>query len=476
MFCQREAAETAIFLAEVAGRTRRRRLAHAGSSPRTRPTTMGLPRVGAEDGDRHAARPSSWRCSSPGRRSTRCTAPRDARFAKRFLVVTPGHHDPRPAPRAAARATRATTTDLRDLDPRRPRGRRSSRRRSSITNYHTFLLADAKEIKGVAANTRKILKRTARTRPVQGDAGRRWWAASLRDLAGRQAARSSCSTTRPTTATRTSRSQTPASDDAETRKRRTRNEDARVWFKGLQAISKQARHQADLRPVGHAVLPQGLRLQRGLHLPVDGQRLLADGRDRVGHRQGAAHAGRRRRRPASWSPTCACGTTSATSCRRRSRKDDLVDGLDPAQGARGRAAQPAPQLRAGVRPTGSSDARGATASRRRCSSSSAPTPSCRKLVYDWIAGEERRATTTVTSVHEPGELDAALATSSTASGCAGRARSSSTRRQLESGDVDEGRLQAGRRRTRSRRSRPSTAGATPAPTSTRSPTRTCSAR
>jgi len=32
------------------------------------------------------------------------------------------------------------------------------------------------------------------------------------------------------------------------------------------------RHQDRLRPVGHAVLPQGVRLQRGLHLPRTGSR------------------------------------------------------------------------------------------------------------------------------------------------------------------------------------------------------------
>ena len=53
---------------------------------------------------------------------------------------------------------------------------------------------------------------------------------------------------------------------------------------------------------------------------------------------------------------------------------DKVDGLAPAAGARRRAAQPAPQLREGLRALGAR-ARSSTARRRRCSSSSAPTPS-----------------------------------------------------------------------------------------------------
>jgi type III restriction enzyme len=83
-------------------------------------------------------------------------------------------------------------------------------------------------------------------------------------------------------------------------------EDARPRGQGAQrgrpgvvqgAAGRSPRRSASrrLRPVGHAVLPEGLGLQRGLHLPVDGERLLADGRHRVRHREGAEGAGRRRR-------------------------------------------------------------------------------------------------------------------------------------------------------------------------------------
>jgi hypothetical protein len=49
--------------------------------------------------------------------------------------------------------------------------------------------------------------------------------------------------------------------------------------------------QGGLRPVRHAVLPQGLRLQRGPHLPVGGQRFLPHGRHRVWHREDPPGAG-----------------------------------------------------------------------------------------------------------------------------------------------------------------------------------------
>jgi hypothetical protein len=55
----------------------------------------------------------------------------------------------------------------------------------------------------------------------------------------------------------------------------------------------QARRRARLRPLRHPVLPARLRLRRGHAVPVDGERLLADGRDRVRHREAPARAGRR---------------------------------------------------------------------------------------------------------------------------------------------------------------------------------------
>ena len=97
--------------------------------------------------------------------------PNDARFAKRFLVVTPG----------------ITIRDrLRVLHPERDDNYYRERdlvpadlwdallqAQIEIINYHTFLPRDAKEIQGVSANTRKLLRgRQSRGgRPVPGDAG-----------------------------------------------------------------------------------------------------------------------------------------------------------------------------------------------------------------------------------------------------------------------------------------------------------------
>ena len=55
----------------------------------------------------------------------------------------------------------------------------------------------------------------------------------------------------------------------------------------------QARPEPGARSVGHAVLPAWLRLRGGHPVSVDDERLLADGRHRVRHRQAAARAGGR---------------------------------------------------------------------------------------------------------------------------------------------------------------------------------------
>src|SRR5438270_2640248 len=154
LFCQREAAETAIFLAEVAGRhgtaDYRRRL-----EPENRLHNDGLPRVGLKMATGTGktvvmAMLIAWQTIN------KVMTPTDARFAKRFLVVTPG----------------ITIRDrLGVLHPEREESYYRERdlipsdlwdallqAQVEIVNYHTFLPRDAKEIQGVAANTRKLLR------------------------------------------------------------------------------------------------------------------------------------------------------------------------------------------------------------------------------------------------------------------------------------------------------------------------------
>jgi type III restriction enzyme len=152
-FCQREAAETAIFLAEVAGRhgaDYRSRLAEQNDLHND-----GLPRVALKMATGTGktvvmAMLIAWNVIN------KVMTPRDARFAKRFLVVTPG----------------ITIRDrLGVLHPEREDNYFRERdlvpadlwdalfqAEIEIVNYHVFLPRDAKEIHGVSTNTRKLLR------------------------------------------------------------------------------------------------------------------------------------------------------------------------------------------------------------------------------------------------------------------------------------------------------------------------------
>lgn len=153
-FCQREAVETAIFLAEVAGRHGtsdfRRRL-----EPENAVHNDGLPRVALKMATGSGktvvmAMLIAWQTVN------KVFAPNDSRFAKRFLVVTPG----------------ITIRDrLGVLHPEREDNYYRERdlvpadlweallqAQIEIVNYHAFLPRTAKEVQGVAANTRKLLR------------------------------------------------------------------------------------------------------------------------------------------------------------------------------------------------------------------------------------------------------------------------------------------------------------------------------
>ncbi len=153
-FCQREAAETAIFLTEVAGRRGtadyRRRL-----EPVNAEHNDGLPRIGLKMATGTGktvvmAMLIAWHTIN------KVMAPSDARFARRFLVATPG----------------ITIRDrLGVLHPEREDSYYRERdlvppdlweallhAQVRIINYHAFLRRDEKEIQGVAANTRKLLR------------------------------------------------------------------------------------------------------------------------------------------------------------------------------------------------------------------------------------------------------------------------------------------------------------------------------
>ena len=167
LFCQREAAETAIFLAEVAGR-------HGEPDFRTRLEPYnadhndGLPRVALKMATGTGktivmAMLIAWHTANKAFR------PRDARFTNRFLIVTPGItiRDRLRVLLPADDGNYYRERDLVPLDLWSTLGDASI----VITNYHSFLPRVAKELQGVAANTRKLLTAGKAERSVRG--GRR---------------------------------------------------------------------------------------------------------------------------------------------------------------------------------------------------------------------------------------------------------------------------------------------------------------
>ena len=240
LFCQREAAETAVFLAEVAGRDRftdwRRLLAAENETH-----NAGLPRVALKMATGSGktvvmAMLIAWQTLN------KLASPRDARFARRFLVIAPGITI-RDRLRVLLPGDPGNYYDLRDLvsPDLRPQ---LSQAQVVITNFHTFLLRDAKEIRGVAANTRKIL--LAGRRPDQ-DPFRETEGAMvsrvLRDFGqlGGQGRNEivvfndeahHCYVDKPLPAS-TERAALGISSE-----QRAANEEARVWFRGVQALAK----------------------------------------------------------------------------------------------------------------------------------------------------------------------------------------------------------------------------------------------
>jgi type III restriction enzyme len=234
LFCQREAAETAIFLTEVAGRhgtaDYRRRL-----EPENDLHNDGLPRVGIKMATGTGktvviAMIIAWQTIN------KVMTPNDARFAKRFLVVTPG----------------ITIRDrLGVIHPEREDNYFHERdlvppdlwdalqqAQIAIVNYHAFLPRDAKEIQGVASNTRKLLRAG---KPETADAFRetpdmvaarllRRFGAGKGEIIVLNDEAHHCYQDKPLE----QREESADKEDEE------RNREARVWFRGLCDLRRKA--------------------------------------------------------------------------------------------------------------------------------------------------------------------------------------------------------------------------------------------
>ena len=200
LFCQREAAETAIYLAEVAGR-RGEPDFRTRIDPENDLHNNGLPRIAVK------------MATGTGKTIVMCMLiawqvcnkaynKRDARFTSRFLVIAPGITI-RDRLRVLFPHDDGNYYDFQGLVPNDLRNLLDDAA-IVITNYHTFLPKLAKEFGGVSKNTRLILtggEDDGRFHESDEDVVDR----IMRDLSSRGRARSSSSMTRRTTATRTSR-------------------------------------------------------------------------------------------------------------------------------------------------------------------------------------------------------------------------------------------------------------------------------
>lgn len=236
LFCQREAAETAIFLAEVAGRSQgyadwRRRL-----EPENAVHNSGLPRMALKMATGSGktvvmAMLLAWQTLN------KVQSPRDQRFTNRFLVVAPGITI-KDRLRVLRPEDPENYYDQRDLVPADLKGG-LEHARIVISNYHAFQLKDAKEIKGVARNTRLLLKGD-RAEDAFKETPKAMVSRVLRELGGTGAERQQivvfndeahhCYQDRPLPA--------DANAGQLSKAQREANDQARVWFRGLQAIAR----------------------------------------------------------------------------------------------------------------------------------------------------------------------------------------------------------------------------------------------
>ena len=154
MFCQREAAETAIYLSEVASRDTdvwmRNTLEKSNGEHND-----GLPRVALKMATGSGktvvmAMLIAWQVLN------KVAAPLDKRFTKRFLVVTPGLTI-RDRLRVLLPGDPENYYRLRDLVPAELHGG-LGKAQIIITNYHTFLPREKGATRGASATTKDVLR------------------------------------------------------------------------------------------------------------------------------------------------------------------------------------------------------------------------------------------------------------------------------------------------------------------------------
>ncbi len=232
LYCQREAAETAIYLAEVAGR-RGEPDFRTRIDPENELHNNGLPRIAVKMATGTGktivmGMLIAWQVCNKAYNK------RDARFTSRFLVITPGITI-RDRLRVLFPHDDANYYDLHGLIPNDLRDLLDDAA-IVVTNYHTFLPKLAKEFEGISKNTRLILTGSqdgARFHESNEDMVDR----IMRDLSSRGSGEvivindeaHHCYQDKPLD------SGTGASRLKKDEKER--NESARVWFRGIEAVA-----------------------------------------------------------------------------------------------------------------------------------------------------------------------------------------------------------------------------------------------
>ena len=285
-FCQVEAAETAIWLAEVAPRSRARAVtsllrsledvSHAANPGLSR---LALKMATGAGKTTVMAMLIAWQTINAVRH------PNSPRFTRGFLVVTPG----------------ITIRDrLRVLQPNDPDayyGKRElipsemlrdlNQARIVITNYHAFKLRERVSLpKGNRALLTGKTGTAPQTQETEGQMLQRVMPGlmSVKRVMVFNDEAHHCYREKPG-----SRDEEVLKGDD--RKEANQNtEAARLWNLRAGGGGAEARRESRDGPVRHALLPPGLRLRRGNTLPLDDERLLAHGCDRVRNRQTAAGA------------------------------------------------------------------------------------------------------------------------------------------------------------------------------------------
>ncbi len=241
LFAQREAAETAIYVAEAAQKASdawiRNQLNDMNSA-----CNLGLHRVALKMATGSGktvvmAMLIAWQTLN------KVAQPNDVRFSSRFLIITPGLTI-RDRLRVLLPEDDQNYYKLRGLVPDDLVGD-LGQAKLVITNYHQLQRRETKQGKAVGSLTKELLAGSSgAARARSSSPGARWSPGSAARSAALPA--SSCSTTRPTTVTSigTTTRKTTASptrtSPATTRRRRANNTvAARLWFNGLRAINEK---------------------------------------------------------------------------------------------------------------------------------------------------------------------------------------------------------------------------------------------